>query len=38
MEQSQASLKDQLLKLYDLAIKNGLYDAADFIMNEVNNG
>jgi len=29
--QSQESLYAQLLRLYDLANKNGLYDAADFV-------
>ena len=29
--QHQGSLHDQLKQLYNLANKNGLYDAADFI-------
>lgn len=33
VEQSQASLNEQLWKLYELANKNGLYDAADFVKN-----
>lgn len=32
MEQHQGSTLDQLIELYDLANKNGLYDAADLLM------
>jgi hypothetical protein len=33
MAQDQRSLYEQLLALYDLANRNGLYDAADWVMN-----
>jgi hypothetical protein len=32
MEQHQGSTLNQLIELYNLANKNGLYDAADLLM------
>ena len=35
LSQAQYSTKDQLLYLKDIAIKVGLYDAADFLKNGI---